>query len=70
VKKMANGKRKRSRKENKAIHAKKRKQFDIWTYQETGERKERKGGQKRLNWASKEAETKKARKRGAFLPEF
>ena len=66
---MAN-KRKRSRKENKAIHAKKRKSFSIWDYQTVGERKERKGGHKRLNWASKEAETKKAKKRGTFLPEF
>ncbi len=73
---MAN-KRKRSRKENKAIHAKKKRgDFDIWKHQRVAERKLR-GVQKRnpkgLVWEGyTAAETKKhARgKRDAFLPEF
>ena len=74
---MAN-KRKRSRKENKAIHAKKRKakQFDIWAHQrEVGRtlRRVQRKNPKGLVWEGyTAAETKKhARgKRDAFLPEF
>ena len=70
---MAN-KRKRSRKENKAIHAKKRGDFDIWKHQRVAERKLR-GVQKRnpkgLAWEGyTSAERKKKPKTGPFLPEF
>jgi hypothetical protein len=64
--------RKRSRKEKRAIHAKKRKDFDIWAHQTRGESKERKGKGASVDWADRTEETKKKHsgKRNAFLPEF
>ena len=70
---MAN-KRKRSRKENKAIHAKKRKDFDIWAHQRdvgrTLRRVQRKNPKGHV-WEDYTAqERKKLPKTGPFLPEF
>ncbi len=62
---MAN-KRKRSKKQNRAIHAKKRKDFDIWAYQNARQKK-----YKGYAWEGyTTAERKKRPKKGHLLPEF
>jgi hypothetical protein len=62
-------KRKRSRKQIRAIKAKgkKRKSFDIWAHQ----KKDVKAGKEaRIDWAGTTEERKKAKKSGLFIPEF
>jgi hypothetical protein len=63
-------KRKRSRKQIRAIKAKgkkREKRFDIWSHQ----KKDVKAGKEaRIDWAGTTEERKKKQKSGLFLPEF
>ena len=70
---MAN-KRKRSRKQIKAIHAKKRakkgKKFSIWAYQNEDKFRKAHPHRSGVDWYSTAQERKKIPKSGDFLPEF